>query len=117
MHAAGGIFRPGSIFFSPNSFNVTVGHSVTWTNRIIATHTITSTSIPSGAKSLDGSLGPGDTYKIAFRQPGRTILGNVGREGYGPDWVLKVSLPSDRYRTFLEVVETQVVRMGIVCLL
>lgn len=57
--------------FAPSSFTVKAGASVTWVNRDTVTHTVTSTSIPSGAKSFDsGNFPYGYTFTVTFNTPG-----------------------------------------------
>jgi len=59
--------------FSPNSVTVVIGvnNTVMWTNDDLATHTVTSSSVPAGAQSFnDGSMGPGATFLVTFTVPG-----------------------------------------------
>jgi plastocyanin len=62
-----------SLNFSPNSVTVVIGvnNTVTWSNNDAATHTVTSSSVPAGAKSFDdGSLSPGATFSVTLTVPG-----------------------------------------------
>ncbi len=52
--------------FSPPSFTVKVGSTVTWINRDATTHTVTSTT----GVFDSGYRGSGDTFKFTFTQPG-----------------------------------------------
>ena len=59
--------------FSPNTITVVIGenNTVTWTNMDSTTHTVTSTSVPSGAQSYNsGNLAPGGTFTNTFTVPG-----------------------------------------------
>jgi plastocyanin len=58
-------------YYSPANFSAKVGQTVVWVNGDGNTHTITSTSVPSGASTFDsGSLASGDTFKVTFTQAG-----------------------------------------------
>jgi plastocyanin len=58
-------------YYSPGNFTVKLGHSVSWVNHDTASHTVTSTSVPSGATSFDsGNMGPGSRYSITFTTAG-----------------------------------------------
>jgi plastocyanin len=53
--------------FGPKTTTVTVGTTVTWTNKDDTTHTVTS----SGAQPFgSGDLSGGKTYSMTFRTPG-----------------------------------------------
>jgi len=57
--------------FAPASFTVKVGSTVTWANNDTATHTVTSTSAPAGAKSFDsGNLPYGNKFSVTFTLAG-----------------------------------------------
>ncbi|MDA4128206.1 MAG: plastocyanin/azurin family copper-binding protein [Thaumarchaeota archaeon] len=57
--------------FTPGNFTVKVGGTVTWVNKDTTTHTVTSTSVPSGAKTFDsGNLPYGLSFSVKFDQPG-----------------------------------------------
>lgn len=57
--------------FSPGNFTMKAGSTVTWVNRDTVTHTVTSTSVPSGANQFDsGSLPYGNTYSVILTVPG-----------------------------------------------
>jgi plastocyanin len=58
-------------YYSPGNFTVKVGSSVSWVNHDTAAHTVTSTSVPSGASSFDsGNMRYGDRYSHAFTTAG-----------------------------------------------
>ena len=65
---------PGTqITFSPQNVTVVIGknNTVQWSNDDSATHTVTSTSVPTGASSFNsGLLGAGDKYTFTFTTPG-----------------------------------------------
>jgi amicyanin len=53
--------------YSPTVFTVKVGTTVTWVNNDTVTHTVTSTSVPSGAQSFtSGFLAYGNTFSYTF---------------------------------------------------
>ncbi len=52
--------------FSPSSLNVRVGERVTWTNRGMATHTVTA----NGGLFNSGSLLPGHSFSFTFMSRG-----------------------------------------------
>jgi plastocyanin len=52
--------------FTPPTFTVKAGSTVTWINRDSTTHTVTSTT----GLFDSGNLGSGDTFKFTFSQPG-----------------------------------------------
>ncbi len=57
--------------FSPANVTVAKGGKVTWTNNDTSVHTVTSTSIPSGASSFDsGDLTHGQTFSETFTVDG-----------------------------------------------
>jgi plastocyanin len=50
---------------------VGVTNTVLWTNNDNIQHTVTSTSVPNGAKSFDsGLMSPGKTFQITLTVPG-----------------------------------------------
>jgi len=63
----------GAPGYSPDKITLVVGanNTVTWTNNDSAHHTVTSSSVPSGATSFNsGDLAPGATYSYTFTTPG-----------------------------------------------
>ncbi len=62
----------GDNFFSPNTVNVNVGDTITWTNNGFAPHTSTSgTSCPTGNGTWDsGTLSRGQSFSFTFTQAG-----------------------------------------------
>ncbi len=57
--------------FTPATLTVKAGASVTWVNKDPVTHTVTSTSVPSGAKGFDsGDLPYGYPFTVTFTTPG-----------------------------------------------
>lgn len=61
----------GSLVFDPDTLTVNVGETVRWTVTDGASHTVTSTSVPSGASMFDsGNLDPGDTFEVTFDTAG-----------------------------------------------
>ena len=59
--------------YAPDKITVVLGvnASVTWTNTDTAAHTVTSTSVPTGASSFDsGNMNAGQTFTYNFTQPG-----------------------------------------------
>jgi plastocyanin/predicted lipoprotein with Yx(FWY)xxD motif len=59
----------GNLGFYPNTITVVIGinNTVMWTNNDIATHTVTSSSVPAGAQSFDDeSLNPGSTFSVTL---------------------------------------------------
>ena len=63
----------GNLGFYPNTITVVIGvnNTVTWTNNDVTTHTVTSLSVPAGAKAFnDGSLGPGSTFSVTLTVAG-----------------------------------------------
>jgi plastocyanin len=67
-----GAYNPGAkLFYSPENLTVTVGTTVTWVNDDPVTHTITSTTVPSGAKSFtSGFLAYQNKFSYTFTVPG-----------------------------------------------
>lgn len=64
---------PANRWFSPDNITVVLGvnSTVTWTNNDSNLHTITSTSVPSGAASFDsGTINSGQTFTYTFTVPG-----------------------------------------------
>ena len=62
-----------SLNFSPANITVVIGvnNTVTWINTDTAPHTVTSTSVPSGASSFDSmNMNPGARYIVTFSVPG-----------------------------------------------
>ncbi len=59
--------------YAPDKITVVIGvnASVTWTNKDTAAHTVTSTSVPTGASTFDsGNMNAGQTFTYNFTQPG-----------------------------------------------
>jgi plastocyanin len=59
--------------YAPDTITVVLGvnASVTWTNADTAPHTVSSSSVPSGASPFDsGNMSPGATYSYTFTVPG-----------------------------------------------
>lgn len=57
--------------FTPANFTMKAGGTVTWVNKDTVTHTVTSTSVPSGASSFDsGNLLFGHTFNATLTVPG-----------------------------------------------
>jgi plastocyanin len=68
-----GVAKNESLNFQPANITVVIGvnNSVTWTNSDTAPHTVTSTSVPSGASMFDsGNMNSGATYTYTFTVPG-----------------------------------------------
>jgi plastocyanin len=67
-----GAFNPGaSQFYVPEVLTVPVGTTVIWVNNDTVTHTVTSTSVPSGADSFtSGFLAYGNKFSVTFTVPG-----------------------------------------------
>ncbi|HZW55210.1 MAG TPA: plastocyanin/azurin family copper-binding protein [Nitrososphaerales archaeon] len=65
---------PGTqITFSPQNATIVIGknNTVQWSNDDTTTHTVTSTSVPSGASTFNsGLLGAGGKYTVTFSVPG-----------------------------------------------
>ncbi len=71
LPGAGG--NRSSVGYGPDRITVVLGvnNTVVWTNNDQATHTVTSTSVPSGASSFDsGFLAQGVTFTYTFTVPG-----------------------------------------------
>ncbi|MHB8566322.1 MAG: cupredoxin domain-containing protein [Nitrososphaerales archaeon] len=65
-----------STTFSPRNVTVIIGtnNTVMWTNRDVATHTVTSASVPTGAVSFNsGLISPSGTFTYTFTVPGRYV--------------------------------------------
>jgi plastocyanin len=63
----------GAPGYSPDKLTVVIGvnNTVTWSNDDTAPHTVTSTSVPSGAQSFNsGNMNAGATYTYMFTVPG-----------------------------------------------
>jgi amicyanin len=56
-----------NLAFSPNPITITVGSTVTWTNRDGAPHTVTADD---GSWGSTSTLGQGGTYSHVFASPG-----------------------------------------------
>ncbi len=56
--------------FSPASFNLQVGGSVTWTNDGLAPHSVSTTSAPAGSSLSSPTLGPGQVFTKQFSKVG-----------------------------------------------
>ncbi len=59
--------------YSPDKITLVIGvnNTVTWSNDDAAAHTVTSSSVPSGASSFDsGNLSPGATFSYTFTVAG-----------------------------------------------
>jgi plastocyanin len=68
-----GVAKNQSLNFQPANIAVVIGvnNSVTWTNADSAPHTVTSTSVPTGASKFDsGNLNSGATFTYTFTIPG-----------------------------------------------
>lgn len=53
---------------------IDVGETVRWDNQDSVAHTVTSTSVPSGAASFDsGNMSPGEDYEVTFDTPGTYV--------------------------------------------
>ena len=62
-----GVVQP----FLPGNLTVKAGATVTWVNKDTIAHTVTSTSVPSGAATFDsGNILFGFSYSVKFTQPG-----------------------------------------------
>lgn len=53
--------------FGPASLSVKAGTTITWTNKDVATHTVTSND---GAFTSSGNLSQNETYQFTFNTPG-----------------------------------------------
>lgn len=57
--------------FTPATFTMKAGSTVTWVNKDTVTHTVTSTAVPSGASPFNsGNLPYGNTFKVTLTVPG-----------------------------------------------
>jgi len=68
-----GVATNKSLNFQPTNFTLVIGvnNSVTWTNDDVAPHTVTATSVPSGASMFNsGNMNSGATYTYTFTVPG-----------------------------------------------
>ena len=66
-----GVGNSQGLNYAPASVNVAKGGKVTWTNNDPVPHTVTSTSVPSGASSFDsGNMNAGATYTVTFNVDG-----------------------------------------------
>ena len=71
--AKGASTNQSSLGYSPSTVTLVVGvnNTVTWTNDDATIHTVTSFSVPAGAKSFNsGTMAPGSTFTFAFTVPG-----------------------------------------------
>jgi plastocyanin len=67
-----GAYSPSAkAFYVPEALTIPVGTTVTWINNDTVTHTVTSTSVPSGASSFtSGFLAYGNKFSYTFTVPG-----------------------------------------------
>jgi plastocyanin len=66
-----GVGNSQGLNYAPASVTVAKGGKVTWTNNDPVPHTITSTSVPSGASSFDsGNMNANATYTVTFTVDG-----------------------------------------------
>ncbi len=66
-----GVGGDQSLNFQSANVTVAKGGKVTWTNNDALAHTVTSTTIPSGAQSFDsGNMAAGATYSVTFTVDG-----------------------------------------------
>jgi len=66
-----GIGNSQGLNYAPASVNVAKGGKATWTNNDPVPHTVTSTSVPSGASSFDsGNMNANATYTVTFNVDG-----------------------------------------------
>jgi len=71
--AKGASTNQSSLGYSPSTVTLVIGvnNTVTWTNNDATIHTVTSFSVPTGAKSFNsGTLSPGGTFTYAFTVAG-----------------------------------------------
>jgi plastocyanin len=71
--AKGASTNESSLGYSPSTVTLVVGvnNTVTWTNDDATIHTVTSFSVPAGARSFNsGTLAPGATFTFVFTVPG-----------------------------------------------
>jgi plastocyanin len=66
-----GVGNSQGLNYAPASVNVAKGGKVTWTNNDPVPHTVTSTSVPSGASSFDsGNMNANATFSVTFTVDG-----------------------------------------------
>jgi plastocyanin len=66
-----GVGNSQGLNYAPASVNVAKGGKITWTNNDPVPHTVTSTSVPSGASSFDsGNMNANATYTVTFTVDG-----------------------------------------------
>jgi amicyanin len=66
-----GVGNSQGLNYAPASVNVAKGGKVTWTNNDPVPHTVTSTSVPSGASNFDsGNMNANATYTVTFTVDG-----------------------------------------------
>jgi plastocyanin len=66
-----GVGNSQGLNYAPASVTVAKGGKVTWTNNDPVPHTVTSTSVPSGAGSFDsGNMNANATYTVTFTVDG-----------------------------------------------
>jgi plastocyanin len=66
-----GVGTSQSLNFQPSSVTISRGGSVTWTNNDPTNHTVTSTSVPSGAATFDsGAMSQNATFRVLFTVDG-----------------------------------------------
>ncbi len=66
-----GVGSTQGLNYNPASVSVAKGGKVTWTNNDPVPHTVTSTSVPSGASSFDsGNMNQNATYTVTFTVDG-----------------------------------------------
>jgi plastocyanin len=66
-----GVGKSQGLNYAPTSVNVAKGGKVIWTNNDPVPHTVTSTSVPSGASSFDsGNMNANATYTVTFTVDG-----------------------------------------------
>jgi amicyanin len=66
-----GVGNSQGLNYAPASVTVAKGGKVTWTNNDPVPHTVTSTSVPSGASSFDsGNMNANATYTVTFTVDG-----------------------------------------------
>lgn len=66
-----GVGTTQSLNFQPSTVTISRGGSVTWTNGDPTNHTVTSTSVPSGAATFDsGAMRQNATFRILFNVDG-----------------------------------------------
>ena len=68
-----GVSTSKTLNFQPTSITLVIGvnNSVMWTNNDGAPHTVTTTSVPSGASTINsGNMNPGATFTYTFTIPG-----------------------------------------------